>query len=92
MRVELEVPQTHLGTRLQVEEAVEGDVGAQVAQEEIVPVLVNGPFQRLQVPGLEKVFGKDVPGQEWREGTGRFCHPLPVPGWHRRFFSGFFRG
>lgn len=63
-------PGTHLGPGLQVQEAVEGGAGPQVPQQEVVPVLVNGPFQGLQVPSLKEVLGKDVPGKGWREGPG----------------------
>lgn len=84
---------THLRHRPQVEEAVEGGAGPQLPQEEAVPVLVNRPFQRLQVPGLEEVLGKDVPGKRRREGKGQPA-PLasgpprhPQPKWlHSHFF------
>lgn len=68
---------THLRRGPQVEEAVEGGAGAQVPQEEAVPVLVNGPLQRLQVPDLKEVLGEDVPGTGRREGTGQLAPPGP---------------
>lgn len=49
---------------------MEGGAGPQVPQQEIVPVLVNGPFQGLQVPSLKEVLGKDVPEKGWTEGLG----------------------
>lgn len=61
---------------------MEGGTGPQVPQQEVVPVLVNGPFQGLQVPGLKEVLGKDVPEKGWREGTRQLCHP-PRPGGFR---------
>lgn len=71
----LEASSTHLGPGLQVEEAVEGGTGPQVPQQEVMPVLVNGPFQGLQVPGLKEVLGKDVPEEGQREGTRQLHHP-----------------
>lgn len=49
---------------------MEGGTGPQVPQQEFMPVLVNGPFQGLQVPGLKEVLGKDIPEEGWREGIG----------------------
>lgn len=62
-----------------------GGAGPQVPQQEVVPVLVNGPFQGLQVPSLKEVLGKDVPGKGGKEGTGQLCH-LPRPGGFTAFF------
>lgn len=85
---------THLRRCPQVEEAVEGGAGPQLPEEEAVPVLVNGPLQRLQVPGLKEVLGKDVPGKGQKEGTGQPASPASGPPSHphaqaasRPFFS-----
>lgn len=40
---------------------MEGGTGPQVPQQEVMPILVNGPFQGLQVSSLKEVLGKDVP-------------------------------